>query len=386
MSQGSISNVAARVSAAAAAMAEQQQKFLADLIAIRSYTGEEGPGRGAHAARATRHRLRRCVDGHRRQRAGAHRQRPHRDSLRRPPGHQRGRRRTRVAPSTPAADDRERRHVGPGRLRLQGWRGRHRLRCSHSQGAPTQRRLHAAGDGRHAGRGCRRLCAALVGGAGRRAPGRGAPGRGHRPHLAARPAGTLRGEGAHHGQGSPCQHAAPGRQRHPQDDARHRRVGGHECRPAHASDLWQRHPGRLADRRSAHAQLGAQLVRDYGGPADDARRDAWQACWQSIRAVVEPLDATATIPDQPVRTHTGIRLDGPELLSGLAAGRSQSAAGRRPGHGQGVVGRAVCPWTSGASARTAPTRQARRASRPWGSAPRRSAMSTPPTTRSISAN
>lgn len=43
MSQASISNVATRVSAAAAAVAEQQQKFLADLIAIRSYTGEEGP-------------------------------------------------------------------------------------------------------------------------------------------------------------------------------------------------------------------------------------------------------------------------------------------------------------------------------------------------------
>ena len=80
MSQGSISNVAARVSAAAAAMAEQQQRFLAELIAIRSYTGEEGP-----VVERTLQELRAmgCDDvwmdtG---QRAGAHRQRPHRDSL-----------------------------------------------------------------------------------------------------------------------------------------------------------------------------------------------------------------------------------------------------------------------------------------------------------------
>ncbi|MBI3763156.1 MAG: M20/M25/M40 family metallo-hydrolase, partial [Chloroflexi bacterium] len=35
-----------------------------------------------------------------------------------------------------------------------------------------------------------------------------------------------------------------------------------------------------------------------------------------IRAVVEPLSATAGVPDQPVRTHTGQRLDGPAYFPG----------------------------------------------------------------------
>jgi putative selenium metabolism hydrolase len=54
-----------------------------------------------------------------------------------------------------------------------------------------------------------------------------------------------------------------------------------------------------------------------------------------IRAVVEPLGATARIGDQPVRTHTGQRLDGPSFFPGwlldeqhplLAAGRAAGAA------------------------------------------------------------
>ncbi|MFZ1770789.1 MAG: YgeY family selenium metabolism-linked hydrolase [Caldilinea sp.] len=36
----------------------------------------------------------------------------------------------------------------------------------------------------------------------------------------------------------------------------------------------------------------------------------------SIRAAIEPLGATATIPDQPVSTHTGLRLDGPSFYPG----------------------------------------------------------------------
>jgi len=35
-----------------------------------------------------------------------------------------------------------------------------------------------------------------------------------------------------------------------------------------------------------------------------------------IRAVIEPLGATAYIPDQPVLTHTGLRLDGPSYYPG----------------------------------------------------------------------
>ena len=54
-----------------------------------------------------------------------------------------------------------------------------------------------------------------------------------------------------------------------------------------------------------------------------------------IRAVVEPLGAAAFIPDQPVLTHTGLRLDGPSYYPGwlldeshplIAAGRAVGAA------------------------------------------------------------
>ena len=63
-----------------------------------------------------------------------------------------------------------------------------------------------------------------------------------------------------------------------------------------------------------------------------------------IRAVVEPLGATARIPIQPVLTHTGLRLDGPSFYPGwllpesdplLAAGKATGAAlfGAEPGVG-----------------------------------------------------
>ncbi len=54
-----------------------------------------------------------------------------------------------------------------------------------------------------------------------------------------------------------------------------------------------------------------------------------------IRAAVEPLGATARIPDQPVLTHTGLRLDGPSFYPGwllpeddplLAAGQATCRA------------------------------------------------------------
>lgn len=54
-----------------------------------------------------------------------------------------------------------------------------------------------------------------------------------------------------------------------------------------------------------------------------------------IRGVVEPLGATARVPDQPVLTHTGLRLDGPSFYPGwlldadhplIAAGRAAGAA------------------------------------------------------------
>jgi acetylornithine deacetylase/succinyl-diaminopimelate desuccinylase-like protein len=51
--------------------------------------------------------------------------------------------------------------------------------------------------------------------------------------------------------------------------------------------------------------------------------------------VVEPLGASARIPDQPVLSHTGLRLDGPAFYSGwllpdsdplLAAGKATASA------------------------------------------------------------
>ena len=54
-----------------------------------------------------------------------------------------------------------------------------------------------------------------------------------------------------------------------------------------------------------------------------------------IRSVVEPFGATARVPDQPVLTHTGLRLDGPSFYPGwlletdhplVAAGRATGAA------------------------------------------------------------
>ena len=41
-------------------------------------------------------------------------------------------------------------------------------------------------------------------------------------------------------------------------------------RPAHPPDLRPGHPGGFADRGTPHAQLGAELVRNHRGPADDA--------------------------------------------------------------------------------------------------------------------
>ena len=63
-----------------------------------------------------------------------------------------------------------------------------------------------------------------------------------------------------------------------------------------------------------------------------------------IRSIVEPLGATARIPVQPVLTHTGLRLDGPSFYPGwllpesdplLAAGKATGAAlfGAEPGVG-----------------------------------------------------
>ena len=60
-----------------------------------------------------------------------------------------------------------------------------------------------------------------------------------------------------------------------------------------------------------------------------------EAVLAGIRAVVEPLGASARIPDQPVLSHTGLRLDGPAFYSGwllpdgdplLAAGKATASA------------------------------------------------------------
>lgn len=76
---------------------------------------------------------------------------------------------------------------------------------------------------------------------------------------------------------------------------------------------------------------GTQVVSLIEGPHTPNSVPAWcevavdrrltpgetpESVLQSIRTVVEPLGATAVIPDQPVLSHTGLRLDGPSFYPG----------------------------------------------------------------------
>jgi putative selenium metabolism hydrolase len=95
---------------------------------------------------------------------------------------------------------------------------------------------------------------------------------------------------------------------------------------------------------------GNQVVSMIEGPHTPNSVPAWcevtldrrmvpgetlESILDGIRRVVEPLGATAYVPDQPVLTHTGLHLDGPGYYPGwlleenhplLAAGRSTGAA------------------------------------------------------------
>jgi len=90
---------------------------------------------------------------------------------------------------------------------------------------------------------------------------------------------------------------------------------------------------------------GTQVVSLIGGPHTPNSVPSWcevmvdrrmmpgesmESVLSSIRAVVEPLGATAQVPDQPVPTHTGQRLDGPSFYPGwlLDEGHSLLAAGQ----------------------------------------------------------
>ncbi len=90
---------------------------------------------------------------------------------------------------------------------------------------------------------------------------------------------------------------------------------------------------------------GTQVVSLIGGPHTPNSVPSWceatvdrrmmpgesmESVLNSIRAVVEPLGATAQVPDQPVATHTGQRLDGPSFYPGwlLDEGHSLLAAGQ----------------------------------------------------------
>ncbi len=76
---------------------------------------------------------------------------------------------------------------------------------------------------------------------------------------------------------------------------------------------------------------GNQVVTLIGGPHTPNSVPSWcevtidrrmvpgetmESVLSGIRAVVEPLGATASVPDQPVLTHTGLRLDGPSYYPG----------------------------------------------------------------------
>ena len=89
-----------------------------------------------------------------------------------------------------------------------------------------------------------------------------------------------------------------------------------------------------------------------------------------IRAVVEPLGAMAHIPDQPVLTHTGQRLDGPSFYPGWLL--DEQRRWWSPARSLAPPCGAKHPASmSGALARMEPTRPAPRASLPWASGHRR---------------
>jgi putative selenium metabolism hydrolase len=90
---------------------------------------------------------------------------------------------------------------------------------------------------------------------------------------------------------------------------------------------------------------GTQVVSLIGGPHTPNSVPSWcevtvdrrmmpgesqESVLNRIRAVVEPLGATAQVPHQPVPTHTGRHLDGPSFYPGwlLDEGHSLLAAGQ----------------------------------------------------------
>ena len=140
---------------------------------------------------------------------------------------------------------------------------------------------------------------------------------------------------------------------------------------------------------------GTQVVSLIEGPHTPNSVPAWcevavdrrltpgetaQQMLDSLRAVVEPLGATVRIPDQPVRTHTGLQLDGPSFYPGWLLPEDAPLLS---------AGKATCRalWGAtprvdvGASPPMARTLLARRASPPWASARRRSSTSTRRTIR-----
>lgn len=93
---------------------------------------------------------------------------------------------------------------------------------------------------------------------------------------------------------------------------------------------------------------GTQVVTLIEGPHTPNSVPAWcevavdrrlvpgetpESVLAGIRAVVEPLAATARIPDQPVLTHTGLRLDGPSFYHGWLLAEDHPLLG---------VGQATC--------------------------------------------
>jgi putative selenium metabolism hydrolase len=100
---------------------------------------------------------------------------------------------------------------------------------------------------------------------------------------------------------------------------------------------------------------GNQVVTLIGGPHTPNSVPSWceatidrrmvpgetmESVLTGIRAVVEPLGATAYVPDQPVLTHTGLRLDGPSYYPGWLLDES---------HPLIQAGQAACSTLWGAS-------------------------------------
>ena len=334
MGSDRIAELAGRISAAAAALAPQQQQFLADLIAIRSYTGQEGP-----AVERTLHELRAigCDEVWRDTAGNALGRLGHGPRVILYDAH---------LDTNEVADEREWPHpplqatVERGALWGLGASDCKGGVAAIVYGAAILKKLSLAGD-----------FTVLVMGATLEEDAEGFALRSLVERDGVRPEAVLLAEatdlGLRRGQRGRCEvrvrttgKAAHASQPHLGESALLKMLPVIQALEAMNPSLPE-HP--LFGR-------GNQVVTRMEGPHTPNSVPSWcevavdrrmvpgetrESVLSGLRAVVEPLGATAAIPDQPVRTHTGQRLDGPSFFPGwllderhplLAAGSATGAA------------------------------------------------------------